>query len=143
MDRFLIREMKLADYSAVINFWRQTPGLALSDADTEENIGVFLTRNPGLSFVAEFADQLLGTILCGHDGRRGFIYHLAVHRDHRRKGIGRHLAERCVSKLKDVGISKCHLFVLANNDQGMVFWNKIGFQRREDIMIYSHNISSE
>lgn len=143
LEQVLIREMKAADYSAVINFWRETPGLALSDADTEENIGVFLARNPGLSFVAELADRLLGTILCGHDGRRGFIYHLAVHHDYRRKGIGRLLADCCLNKLKEAGISKCHLFVLADNDQGMAFWDKIGFQRREDILIYSHNRSSK
>jgi len=143
MGCFPIREMKRADYPAVINFWRQTPGLALGDADSEEKFSVFLARNSGLSFVAEFTNQPLGTIMCGHDGRRGFIYHLAVHRDHRRKGIGRQLVERCLSKLKEAGISKCHLFVLTENSQGMVFWDKIGFHRREDILIYSHNISSE
>ncbi|HWR44139.1 GNAT family N-acetyltransferase [Sporomusa sp.] len=136
-----IRELMPEDYEAAIALWQKTPGMGLSDADSQENIVGFLIRNKGMSFVAEFGNELIGTILCGHDGRRGFIYHLAVHNDQRKRGIGRTLVERCLTKLKEAGITKCHLFVMADNGQGMDFWDHIGFHKREDIHIYSKNVS--
>jgi len=131
--------MTLNDYYAVVALWEKTPGLALSDADSEKHIDLFLKRNQGFSFVAEAGNRIIGTVLCGHDGRRGFIYHLAVYDDYRKKGIGRNLVDRCLSKLKDAGIAKCHLFVLEGNNYAMTFWNRIGFHKREDIYIYSKN----
>jgi len=140
VDRFLIREMKLADYSAVVDLWEKTPGLALSDADSEKHIDLFLKRNQGFSFVAEAGNRIIGTVLCGHDGRRGFIYHLAVYDDYRKKGIGRNLVDRCLIKLADDGIAKCHLFVLEENNCARLFWGRIGFCKRDDIYIYSKNL---
>ncbi len=129
-----------SDYEAALHLWQETPGLALSEADSAADIGQFLSRNDGLSFVAEAGTELIGTCLCGHDGRRGFIYHLAVRHDCRCQGIGRALAERCLAQLKAAGIAKCHLFVLADNRQGLAFWEHIGFQGRADISICSCNI---
>lgn len=142
MSEIRIREMKLEDYETIITFWQSTPGLGVSDADSKENIGVFLSRNNRLSFVAETGNELVGTILCGHDGRRGFIYHLAVHDTYRRRGIGKQLVEGCLAGLQEAAITKCHLFVFVDNSQGMDFWNHIGFHKREDIHIYSKNIDS-
>ncbi|MDF2572255.1 MAG: ypeA, partial [Sporomusa sp.] len=127
MGVFIIRELIPKDYDAAIALWQKTPGLVLSDADSKENIGEFLIRNKGMSFVAELGNELVGTILCGHDGRRGFIYHLVVHNDQRKRGIGRTLVESSLTELKEAGITKCHLFVMADNDQGMDFWDHIGF----------------
>ncbi|WP_144351124.1 GNAT family N-acetyltransferase [Sporomusa termitida] len=129
-----------SDYEAALDLWQRTPGLGLSEADSAANIDQFLSRNKGLSFVAAAGQELIGTCLCGHDGRRGFLYHLTVHPRYRRQGIGRALAERCLAQLKAAGIAKCHLFVLADNRQGMDFWDRIGFQERADICIYSCNI---
>jgi len=140
LDHFIVREMRLEDYSVVIDFWRQTPGLRLSEVDSKENLDLFLQRNEGFSFVAESAGQMVGSILCGHDGRRGFLYHLAVHHGYRKQGLGRQLVNRCIAKLAASKIDKCHLFVLEGNDSAMVFWEKIGFQQRKDIHIYSRTI---
>lgn len=142
MEEFTIRELTPKDYEAAIALWQKTPGISVSDADSKKNISVFLTRNNGLSFVAELDNELVGTILCGHDGRRGFIYHLAVHQDYRRKRIGRTLVECCLAKLNKAGIIKCHLFVLRDNSEGMDFWDHIGFDKRKDIYIYSTNITN-
>lgn len=129
-----------SDYAAALSLWQQTAGLGLSEADSAANIDQFLSRNKGMSFVAQAGQELIGTCLCGHDGRRGFLYHLAVQPGHRRQGIGRALAERCLAQLKAAGIAKCHLFVLADNRQGLAFWGHVGFQGRTDICIYSSNI---
>ncbi|MBP1763296.1 MAG: ypeA [Firmicutes bacterium] len=140
LDSCTVRAMRLDDYLVVIDFWKQTPGLRLSEADSKENMDLFLQRNDGFSFVAEAAGQLVGTILCGHDGRRGFLYHLAVHGGYRKKGLGRQLVRRCLAKLAANGIGKCHLFVMEGNDPAMDFWERVGFQRRDDIHIYSATI---
>ncbi len=129
-----------SDYEAALHLWQETPGLGLSEADSAANIGLFLSRNDRQSFIAEAGTELIGTCLCGHDGRRGFIYHLAVRPGCRRQGIGRALVERCLAQLKAAGIAKCHLFVLAGNRQGLAFWEHIGFQGRADICICSCNI---
>ncbi|HWR09616.1 GNAT family N-acetyltransferase [Sporomusa sp.] len=141
MGSHTIRELLPEDYEAALALWQKTPGMGLSEADSRENIGMFLSRNPGMSFVAEAGNELIGTILCGHDGRRGIFYHLTVRHDYRKRGIGRTLVECCLVRLKAAGILKCHLFVLADNSQGMAFWESMGFQGREDIHIYSRTIN--
>lgn len=140
MREVVIRELERNDYQDAITLWQRTPGMGLSEADTAENVDLFLMRNRGLSFAAISGNELIGTILCGHDGRRGFLYHLAVRSDYRRRGIGRTLVERSLIKLGEAGITKCHLFVQADNSQGRDFWNHIGFHKREDIHIHSTTI---
>src|SRR4051812_31651075 len=124
-----IRPMELADYPAVLALWQATEGLTLRDADdSEEAIARYLKRNPGLSFVAEDEAGLIGAVLCGHDGRRGLLHHLAVAASHRGQGIGGALVERCLEGLRAEGISKCHLFVKAENLNGLSFWRHLGGQ---------------
>lgn len=135
-----IREMLLADYEAAVQLWKGTPGLGLSDADSPEHIRGFLERNKEMSFIAECDGELVGTALSGHDGRRGFIYHLTVRQDHRHQRIGRELVHRCITALEREGIAKCHVFVFADNEQGMRFWEQSGFAHREELVIYSQNI---
>jgi ribosomal protein S18 acetylase RimI-like enzyme len=108
-----IRELTIMDYEAVIDFWQKMKGIGLSSADEAGNLALFLERNPHLSFIAFDQGRLAGTALCGHDGRRGFIYHLAVDPACRRNGIGRQLVECCLAGLKTVGIEKCHIMVLS------------------------------
>lgn len=136
----VIREMSLADHGKCCELWSTTSGVRQTDADTEVAIDAFLRRNPGMSFVAEEGGELIGTSMCGHDGRRGYIYHVAVRPAHRGKRLGTRLVEACLSRLRSEGISKCHVFVLADNDPGNAFWASF-FKRRADISLYSCDIA--
>ena len=135
-----IREMKIEDYEKAFALWQRSEGLGLSEADTRANVERFLARNPSLCLVAEDGGELVGTALCGHDGRRGYLHHLAVAPDHRRQGLGRALAEKCLAGLKAQGITKCHLFVLGNNAPAIDFWKRLGFASRPDINLMSRAI---
>jgi len=132
-----IRNFTFADYHAALRLWEATEGVGLSDADSPRAIQQFLARNPGLGFVASAGGELVGTILCGHDGRRGFIYHLAVHPAHRRRGLGRQLVRRGLAALHEQGIDKCHLFVFRENSQGVAFWHRIGGEERTTLTTFS------
>jgi len=135
----LTREMQISNYDEFYKLWSNTPGMGLSDADSYENIDVFLLRNKRLSFVCRHEDRIIGTILCGHDGRRGYIYHVTVAEEYRGRGIGRTLVEKSLQKLKEEGIQKCHLFVFTDNETGNTFWSTTGWIKREDIYVYSKN----
>ncbi|MEK0313444.1 GNAT family N-acetyltransferase [Cohnella sp. 56] len=134
------RTMQIADYDGMIALWRRTGGLALSDADEKPAIDAYLRRNEGLSFVCEAEGELVGTILCGHDGRRGFVYHAAVDAAYRGRGIARRLAELGLEELRRAGIDKCHLFVLEDNDAGDRFWTATGWRRRSGFYVYSRDV---
>jgi ribosomal protein S18 acetylase RimI-like enzyme len=96
-----------------------------------------LERNPGLSFVAVVDRVIVGCVMCGHDGRRGYLQHLAVSEPHRRLGIGTALVEACLAKLESLGIRKTHIDVLAENRQAHDFWRSRGWQKRDDIVKFS------
>ncbi len=132
-----IREMKIEDYNFVMKMWKQIEGICLSDADSKEKIDRYLKRNPGLSFVAEKNKNIVGTILCGHDGRRGYIHHLAVKQKYRNQGLGRDLVQKSLGKLKEIDIEKCHLFVFVDNNQAQNFWKNIGWEKRNDLFVFS------
>lgn len=134
---YSIRPLSLADYDALIELMRTTPGVTLRDADSREATGRYLERNPGLSFVAEIDAHIVGCLMSGHDGRRGYLQHLVVGAEHRRQGIATALVERCLAALAEVGIHKCHLDVLQTNQSGAAFWEKRGWQLRTDIRRYS------
>lgn len=135
-----IRKMVIEDYEKIFELWSKTKGIGLSEADSKENIPSFLKRNEGLSFVCEVDGVIIGAILCGYDGRRGYIHHLVVHEEHRKKGIGNELVSKCLEKLKSKGIAKCHLFIFCDNEIGISFWNKTGWVKRDDIFIFSKKI---
>ncbi|MNI06785.1 Acetyltransferase YpeA [compost metagenome] len=132
-----IREMTIDDYELSIGLWRRTEGMALSEADSKESIHGYLNRNTGMSFVCADRGQILGTILCGHDGRRGYMYHVAVDPEYRGQAIGKKLVLSSLEKLRLEGISKCHLMVLADNEIGNEFWTRTGWIRRDGILLYS------
>ena len=117
----MIREMAIQDYDQVLALWRASEGAGLSDADSEESIAHYLDRNPGLSFVARDGEHLVGAVLCGHDGRRGYVHHLAVSKSHRRQGLGRALVKRCLFALRRAGIDKCHIFVFGDDADAIAF----------------------
>lgn len=139
-SRVDIAPMTMEDYDEVIALWKATPGIGLSDADLREGIQRYLESNPGMSFVARDGGKLVGAALCGHDGRRGYLHHLAVHPDHRRSGTGRRLSERCLEALKAEGITRCHIFVYANNSGGLAFWNRMGWYERVEMKLMSFDI---
>ena len=129
-----IRVMTIADYDAVYALWRCTPGMGLNTADdSREGIAAFLRRNPHTCFVAEINGEVIGAILSGHDGRRGFIYHTAVAESARRSGVGTLLVETALEALRAEGIRKVALVVFKRNEKGNVFWEKLGFTVREDL----------
>lgn len=134
---FEIGPMTIQDYREVLALWRDCEGLGLSDSDTREGIADFLAANPGLSLVARAAGSVIGAVLCGEDGRRGYIHHLAVTPSHRRKGIGKALVRLCLDELRARGIPKCHLFVFQNNEQATAFWESIGWIHRTELKTFS------
>ena len=136
---FTVRTMVPADYPEVIELWKNGEGIGLSNADSEENIARFLERNPDLSFVAVDNGKIIGTILCGHDGRRGYIYHVMVSEVYRNQGIGKALVNESLKGLQKQGIDKCHLFVFDQNELGKRFWLHTGWTLREDIVVMSKN----
>ncbi len=139
----LIREMIPDDYEPVIALWQGCEGIGLSSADEREPISRYLAHNPGMSFVAFLDGRLVGAVLCGHDGRRGYLHHLAVDPAMRGQGIGRALSERCLAALARAGIHKCHIFVYENNEDGLAFWEKGGWVQRHELMIMSHDIAPD
>lgn len=129
-----IRNMALTDYDAVYALWLSCKGMGLNSVDdSREGIARYLARNPGTCFVAEEEGKILGVIMAGHDGRRGFIYHAAVSPQQRGAGIGRLLAERALEALRAEGISKAALVAFTRNEAGNAFWEKLGFEARCDL----------
>ncbi|MBW7866321.1 MAG: GNAT family N-acetyltransferase [Candidatus Hydrogenedens sp.] len=128
-------------YDSVLSLWRACGGIGLSDADTRENISLFLGRNPAMSHMALDGQKVVGAVLAGHDGRRGYLHHLAVHPDYRHRGVGRLLLDKAIESLRTQGINKCHGFVFQNNQTGMDFWKAVGWNVRHDIKLISRDIS--
>lgn len=130
-----IRKMTIDDYSSIYKLWNMTKGTGLrSIDDSAEGIGLFLNRNINTCFVAENEHKnIIGTILCGHDGRRGHIYHLTVDINSRRKGIGKALVRASEEALKEEGICKVSLVAFKTNEQGNDFWHAIGYCIRDDL----------
>jgi ribosomal protein S18 acetylase RimI-like enzyme len=127
-----------SDYDEVMALWQRTEGLTLREADSRDAIMTYLTRNPGLSFVARDDGRLVGAVLAGTDGRRGYLQHLAVAPSHRRQGVGTTLANRVLEGLGKLGIAKCHLFVRRENPQAREFWERLGWAARDEVLLMSH-----
>lgn len=136
------REMQISDYPNVMGLWQRTENLGFSNADQEENIEKFILRNPGLCFVAIQEKKIIGAVLAGQDGRRGAIYHLAVEKQARNKGIGAQLVKYCLNGLKNDGIERCHIHVYIKNMTGLNFWQKIGWYLRPELALLSYDIQS-
>jgi len=137
-----IRLFYQEDYEAAYRLWANTPGMGLNTTDdSRDGVLRYLRRNPNTCFVAEEAGEIVGVILAGHDGRRGFIYHLAVSISHRNKGIGSMLVEHAMQALKQEEIHKVALVVMAGNKTGNAFWEARGFTTREDLTYRNKNLS--
>lgn len=119
-----------------------TPGIRLRSADSREAMERYLARNPGMSFVARSGSRVVGCVMSGQDGRRGYLYYLALAADFRRKGIASRLVATCLKKLAKRGIDKTHVQVVVESDDANEFWTNRGWQRRGDIVIYSFTTGS-
>ena len=136
--------MTLDDHEAVRALWASLPGIGLRDhEDSREGIAYYLRRNPGSCFVAEETPgpqdgaqrRVIGAVLCGNDGRRGYINHLAVARECQGRGLGRALVEACLDAMRKEGIRMCSLMVFRDNEQGNAFWDAMGSIRRDEILL--------
>ena len=134
--------MTMDDYDEVIDMLKITPGITVREADSRNSTKRYLERNPGLRFVATIEDRIVGCVMCGHDGRRGYLQHLVVKPENRRQGIGEALFTACIDSLKQVGIDKTHLFVFKSNSLANSFWESNGWILRDEVNIYSYNVSS-
>jgi ribosomal protein S18 acetylase RimI-like enzyme len=135
-----IRPFSMAAYNHVLALWQQCEGVGLSQADSRQAIQAYLHRNPGMSLIAADGPTVVGAVLCGHDGRRGYIHHLAVAPSYRRRGLGRSLVERCLASLRQAGIDKCHIFIFNDNPAGSAFWEATGWTPRGDIGVLSRDV---
>jgi ribosomal protein S18 acetylase RimI-like enzyme len=129
-----IRKLTINDYEEIYELWMSTPGMGLNDIDdSKSGIDKYMKRNPNTCFVAVVSGKIVGVILSGHDGRRGYIHHTAVSITSRNKGIGSALIDTALKALKDEGIHKVALVVFKGNDIGNTFWEQKGFGTREDL----------
>lgn len=143
-DNFEIRTMTIEDYPGVYALWLTIDGFAIrSIDDSEEGVASFLKRNPTTSVVAVADGRIVGSILCGHDGRRGCLYHVCVDKRYRMHGIGKSMVVFCMEALQKEGISKVSLIAFTKNDIGNAFWKQIGWTKREDLNYYDFTLNTE
>ncbi|MCU6744486.1 MULTISPECIES: GNAT family N-acetyltransferase [Suilimivivens] len=140
----MVRTMTIEDYQGVHDLWMTIKGFAIrSIDDSREGVERFLKRNPATSVVAEENGEIVGSILCGHDGRRGCLYHVCVREDCRMRGIGKSMVVRCMEELEKEKISKVSLIAFTENDIGNAFWKEIGWTKREDLNYYDFVLNRE
>ncbi len=139
----VVEEMTIADYDAVRALLHSTPGVTHRAADSRDSTSRYLARNPGLNFVARSQGRIVGCVMCGHDGRRGYLQHLAVEPSLRRLGIGTALVHHCVESLRRLGIDKTHIDVLAGNSAARQYWINRGWLKRDDIVRFSFISSAD
>ena len=135
-----IKEMRRADYEAALALWQRCEGIGLSDADEEPALTRFLNANQGLCLAGWDEEALVATCLCGSDGRRGYLYHLAVDPQYRRMGIGMSMVNQVFERLAKLEIHKCHIMVYADNESGLAFWKQCGWATRPEIVLMSKSV---
>jgi len=139
---YIIRVMTEEDYDQVKALWMTIKGFAIRSVDdSREGVSAFIRRNPSTSVVAEANGEIVGSILCGHDGRRGCLYHVCVREDWRMHGIGKQMVVRCMDALKAEKINKVSLIAFTQNDIGNAFWKTIGWTKREDLNYYDFTLN--
>lgn len=141
---FTVRAMTAGDYGGIFKLWKTIRGFGLrSMDDSREGVARFLERNPGISVVAVKDGEIVGSILCGHDGRRGCLYHVCVREDCRMHGIGKSMVVWCMERLRAEHINKVSLIAFTKNDVGNAFWKTIGWTKREDLNYYDFSLNEE
>lgn len=135
--------MTINDYEKVYSVWTSSKGMGLNNLDdSKKGISKFLERNPDTCFVAEMDSNIIGAILIGNDGRRGYIYHTAVQENYQKQGIGKSLVEAGIHALNEIGINKVALVVFDKNISGNLFWEKLGFPMRTDLVYRDYTINT-
>jgi N-acetylglutamate synthase len=137
MARCEIRPFRSADFESARRLWASTEGLGSGPGDSPAAVSRFLERNPGLSLVAVEEDAVVAAVLCGHDGRRGYIYRLAVEGRHRRKGLAAEMVRRCLSGLQAAGLERVLILVQEDNAAAKNFWKSMGGRLRDDLVAFS------
>lgn len=137
MMGYQVEDMISEDFDEVYALWKSSKGINLSTIDNRVNIERLLERNPGLSFVVRDAGQVIGAVLCSHDGRMGYLTHLAIDKEYRRQGVGRSLVGRCLFGLMRVGIRKCMLLITEDSKEAKAFWESIGLPARIELVMMS------
>jgi N-acetylglutamate synthase len=122
------REFRIEDYDPAVELWHRVEGLDLAEGDDRETIRQFLQRNQGLSRIAADGAKIVGAVLCGHDGRRGYVYHLAVDPEYHGRGLGRRLIDECLAGLKRAGLERVNILVAKDNPRGLEFWRRCGWE---------------
>lgn len=134
--------MKICDYDEAYDLWNKTEGMGMRSLDdSKEGIQKFLLRNPNTNFICRISDKMAGLILCGHDGRRAYIYHAVVSEEHRSKGIGKLLTNRVIEAVRNEGINKIALVVFKDNLEGNGFWESQSFSIRDDLNYRNKSIN--
>lgn len=128
MPTISTREFHIDDYDAAVELWRGVEGVEVAEGDSKDDVARYILRNPGLSRVAENGPTIVGAVLCGHDGRRGMIYHLAVEPAYRRQALGKRLVEECLNALRKAGIKRVLILVAKDNASGRSFWRRCGWE---------------
>lgn len=140
----MVRVMTMEDYDSVYKLWKQIKGFGIRSVDdSRAGIERFLRRNPTTSVVAEEDGKIVGAILCGHDGRRGCLYHVCVDPEYRMRGIGKSMVVFAMEALKKEEINKVSLIAFTKNDIGNAFWNEIGWTKRQDLNYYDFTLNEE
>jgi ribosomal protein S18 acetylase RimI-like enzyme len=127
-EQIVTREFSTDDYDAAFLLWHRVEGLEIAEGDDKEGVTQFVKRNPGLSRVATDGSTVVGVVMCGHDGRRGHIYHLAVDPAYRRYGVGKRLVQECLDGLRRVGVVRAIILVADYNLGGAEFWKRAGWE---------------
>jgi N-acetylglutamate synthase len=127
-DNLKTREFAIGDYDAALELWQRVEGLEIAEGDDRKSVDKFLARNPGLSRVATDGSAIVGVVLCGHDGRRGYIYHLAVDPVYQSRGLGKRLMDECLGGLRRAGLERALILVAHDNARGRKFWDRHGWE---------------
>ena len=122
------REFVIEDYETAVELWKRVDGVEIAEGDDREGVARFLARNPGLSRVATDGSTVIGVAFCGNDGRRGYIYHLAVDPNYRGQGVGKRLVGECLEGLRRLGLQRANIMVATDNPRGREFWSKCGWE---------------
>jgi ribosomal protein S18 acetylase RimI-like enzyme len=140
----MMRAMTAEDYPALVRLWTATEGVGMGPGDDEAGVAAYLRRNPGMSPVAVTDEgEVIGSAMCGHDGRRGAIYHLAVHPAYRGRRFGIQLVEFCLARLAEEGIERCNAFVFDRNETGQAFWTHNGWQHRKELWLFQRAVPKQ
>ena len=140
MNQIEIINFSIDYYDQALELWKKSEGIGLSPSDDIDDLEIYIQHNQEYSFLVLLDGEVIGTILAGHDYRRAYIYHFVVDENYRKRGIGKLLLEKSLTKLKNEGIVKCHIAIYKNNQQGKDIWEKVGFKLRNDLDMMSYNL---